>query len=63
MLFSVLFPEKLRIRENSRISGAGNSTAYNRVALSSLLSASRVNVLDIQQYDSKTFMEMAPWSR
>ena len=27
VLFSVLFPEKLQIRENSRISGAGNSTA------------------------------------
>jgi len=26
VLFSVLFPEKLRIRENSRISGAGNSS-------------------------------------
>ena len=26
MLFSVLFPEILRIRENSRISGAGNSS-------------------------------------
>ena len=29
MLFSVLFPEKLRIRENSRISGAGNSSALS----------------------------------
>jgi hypothetical protein len=27
VLFSVLFPENLRIRENSRISGAGNSSA------------------------------------
>ena len=33
MLFSVLFPEKLRIRENSRISGAGNSSGLETKCL------------------------------
>ena len=34
VLFSVLFPEKLRIWENSRISGAGNSSASDHMTSS-----------------------------